>query len=219
MTIETAEWNQILIACGVLPEDAMRWAPVFYRHVQVDRFSAGARELDDFLGQVLAETGALHSISEKLGYTAARIRQLANYSPPGSRWRSLGARADELAGKPEKMAEAAYGGRMGNGPEGSGDGWKYRGGGIPMVTGKDNYALLQKLTGLPLLAHPDLLRDPETAMQCGLLWWEKKVPDGALDSLERVTRAVNGGQIGLEDRRRFTDRASAALAPFLAGGA
>ena len=81
-----------------------------------------------------------------------------------------------------------------------------------MVTGRENYALLEQLTGLPLLAFPDLLADPDCALRCAVLWWEKKVPDRAIDTVERVTRAVQGGQLALEERRTLTGRAGRALA-------
>lgn len=90
-------------------------------------------------------------------------------------------------------------------------GYKYRGRGIPMITGYDNYLLVQKLTGLPIVAQPELLEQPDAAMRCAILWWEKRVPDSAIDSVERVTKAVQGGQLGLDDRRQLTQKASQAL--------
>lgn len=213
--IDGTRWQHVLMLCGVKPLKAAEWGPVFALQCQPEKFSQGGREIDDFLGQVLHETTMLRALEEGLSYSPERIREIAAASKPGSRWRSLGPRADELARRPERMAEAAYGGRMGNGPEGSGDGWKFRGSGIPMVTGRDNYAYLEKLTGLKLTQHPELLRQPVTALMAGILWWEGKVPDSAIDSLERVTRAVNGGLIGLDDRAALTAKARKALAPYV----
>lgn len=208
--ISETRWLEVLTSCGVRASTAVVWAPLFTRHVQADRFSAGDREIDDFVGQVLHETGRLEHLVENLNYSADNIRRVGNQSPVGSRWRSLVPLAEKLARNPEALANAAYGGRMGN--DTNGDGWRFRGGGIPMVTGRDNYALLASLTGLPLLDHPELLREPETALQCALLWWERKVPDSAIDSVERVTRAVQGGSLALDDRRWLTVQAGEALA-------
>ena len=211
--IETYQWTRVLQQCGVMPGNAMTWGPVFAKYVQPESFNLGGRELDGFVGQVLAETGALSTITENLNYSANRIREIAMKSRPGSRWRSLAPIADKIANKPQAFAEAVYGGRMGN--DAPGDGWRYRGGGIPMVTGKDNYRMLALLTGLPLVEQPELLREPDTTMRCGVLWWEENVPDSAIDSIERESRAVNGGTIGLEHRTRYTLAAQKALAGLL----
>lgn len=202
--ISAEGWRRALTACGVNALTAARWSTLFERHVQPDRFSAGARELDDFVGQVLHETAFLRSLEEDLNYSAERL--VAVWP---RRFPTLAATAP-YAWNPKALAEKTYGGRLGN--LSAGDGWKYRGRGIPQVTGKDNYAGLAKLTGLPLLEHPELLADPDTALRCGVLWWEGHVPDSAIDSCERVTRAVQGGQEALAQRAALTAKAKAALA-------
>jgi putative chitinase len=207
--ITTAQWLQILVNCGVTVARASQWAAIFQRRVQPEYLNLGLRELDDFLGQVLYETSNLSRLEEDLNYGADRIRQLGNASPEGSRWRSLVPIADQISHNPRAFANAAYGGRLGNtAPD---DGFRYAGKGIPQVTGKANYQLLEQLTGLPLVAQPQMLADPDAALRCGVLWWEKKVPDSAIDSVERVTRAVNGGTIGMDDRATLTKRAALAL--------
>ena len=208
--ISAADWLRVLAYCGVRFTTSVSWAKVFEEHVQPERFNLGARELDDFVGQILHETALLEQLAEKLNYSAKRIAEIGNQSPPGSRWRSLVPRAAELAMHPEAFANAVYGGRLGNTQPG--DGARFIGRGIPMVTGRDNYAMLAKLTGLPLLEQPQLLAHPDGAMRCGVLWWEKRIPDSAIDSVERVTRAVQGGQLGLLDRKQLTDKAGQALA-------
>lgn len=208
--ITAAQWLKVLSYCGVHFTTAVPWSKVFEARVQPAAFNLGMRELDDFTGQLLHETQLLEHLEENLNYSVGRIVELGNQSLPGSRWRSLVPRAAELAMRPQAFANAVYGGRLGNvDPD---DGWKYRGGGIPMITGKANYALLQQLTGLPLLDHPELVRQPDGAMRCGLLWWEKKIPDAAIDSVEKVTRVVQGAQLGLLDRAQLTTKAGKALA-------
>lgn len=207
--ITTAQWLRVLAYCGVRFTTAVNWAKVFEAQVQPEKFNLGARELDDFVGQVLHETALLEHLEEDLHYSAKRIAEIGNQSPPGSRWRSLVPRAAELAMRPEAFANSVYGGRLGNTQPG--DGFRFRGRGVPMITGRDNYALLAKLTGLPLLEQPELLSNPDGALRCGVLWWEKKIPDDAIDSVERVTRDVQGGQLGLADRKLLTDKAAQAL--------
>ncbi len=203
MKIDAARWLEVLTYCGVRAATAVVWAPRFERFVQPDRFSLGTRELDDFVGQVLHETSRLEHLVEKLNYSPDRLMEVWP-----SRYTSL-ALALRVAWNPEALANHTYGGRMGN--TASGDGWRYIGRGIPMITGKDNYALLQKLTALPLVDFPVLLENPAIALRCAVLWWEGKVPDSAIDSIERTTRAVQGGQLALADRRRLTEKAGAVL--------
>lgn len=207
--ITASQWLQVLAACGVTAARSAEWSRVFEKRVQPENFSLAGRELDDFVGQVLHETGMLSTLQEGLSYSAQRIVELGLAAPAGSRWRSLVPLAPKIARNPRAFANAAYGGRLGNvGPD---DGFRYAGRGIPQVTGLANYTLLEQLTGLPLVAKPELLSDPDTAMQCGVLWWEKRVPDEAIDNVFRVTRAVNGGEVGLNDRAELTKRACAAL--------
>ncbi len=111
---------------------------------------------------------------------------------------------------PIKLANKVYGGRMGNIEPG--DGFKYRGGGLIMATGLENYAMLEAATGIPLVANPDMLRQPKTALLVSIAWWERKVPDAAMGNIQRVTRAVNGGLTGIADRTRLTNAAQGALA-------
>lgn len=208
--ITAAQWLQVLTYCGVRYTTAVVWSKIFEARVQVGAFNLGGRELDDFVGQVLHETQRLDVLEEALSYSADRIRQIGGQSPVGSRWRSLVPIADKIARRPREFANAVYGGRLGNTePD---DGFKYAGRGIPQVTGKDNYRLLEQLTGLPLLDNPEMLSDPDTAMRCGILWWERKIPDEAIDSIERVTRAVQGGQRAIDERRDLTAKAGRALA-------
>lgn len=204
--VDDARWLQVLTHCGVSPRVAVEWASLFARYVQPSSFNLGTREIDDFVAQVLHETGRLEHLEENLNY---RPERLCKVWP--SRFPSL-AIALQYAYNPPGLAEFVYGKRADLGNTEPGDGFKYRGRGIPQITGKANYALLESHTGMPLVDKPDLLKDPETALRCAILWWEDKVPDSAIDTIERVTRAVNGGQTGIEDRRFLMAKAAEALA-------
>lgn len=201
--IDAAQWLAVLLHCGVRKLTALEWAPLFEARIQDDRFSLGRRELDDFVAQVLHETSRLEHLVENLNYRAARLMEVWP-----ARFPTI-AIAGQYQYRPEALANFVYGGRMGN--DHDGDGFKYLGRGIPMVTGRANYKLLQDLTGLPLVDYPSMLSQPQHALRCAVLWWEKKVPDAAIDTLERVTRAVNGGLNGIEDRRMLARKAAEAL--------
>lgn len=199
-------WNAILIACGVKPFTAAKWSTVFAAVIDDKTFSAGDSEIDDFLGQVLHESAMLERLEEGLYYkTPGRL--MATWP---SRFKCL---ADELPflRNPEALANKVYGGRMGN--VNPGDGWRNRGAGLIQVTGADNLRDLQKSTGIPVYDKPDLLRKPTVeALRAVIAWWEGAVPDRIMGDVIRVTRKVNGGQIGLAHRRALTDESRDALA-------
>lgn len=210
MTLTSDQWRDVLIGCGVRLRTAVQWAPAWAARVQPGYFNLGDAELDDFTGQALHECGRLERLVEDLNYSAARLVEV--WGPgKGNRFPTIGD-AMPFQFHPEALANKVYGGRLGN--TAPGDGYKYRGRGIPMITGRENYALVGRLTGLPLLDHPEMLEDRVYALWCAVLWWEKRVPDSAIDSLERATRAVQGGDLGLEDRARLTASAGRVLASF-----
>lgn len=124
-----------------------------------------------FLANVGAESGQLSTLVENLNYTADRIRMIGNASPAGSRWRSLVPRAADLAGNPERMGNAVYCNRMGNGDEASGEGYLFRGRGLLMTTGKTNYVALMMALHLDCVAHPELLETPEAAARAAAYYW------------------------------------------------
>jgi putative chitinase len=98
---------------------------------------------------------------------------------------------------PRQIADHAYGGRMGNAPPPSDDGWNYRGQGFSQLTGKDNYVALSKIVKMDLINHPELIRDPDHALECGVgdfvmcgcLPWAMK------DDLLAVSSLLNVGHI------------------------
>lgn len=204
--IPAARWLEVLGYCGVHAMTAVKWAPLFERHIQADRFSLGRKEMDDYLGQILHESVRLEHLEESLNYSAKRLTEVW----PG-RFPDIES-ARPYANNPEALAEKCYGMREDLGNDQPGDGLRFKGRGVIQITGRANYALLEPLLGKPLLQFPELLADPEIALRASLLWWEKKVPDSAIDTIERVTRAVNGGAIGIKDRRRLTAKAAEALA-------
>jgi predicted chitinase len=116
---------------------------------------------------------------------------------------------------PEAIANKTYGGRMGNGHEETGEGFAYRGRGLLQLTGKDNYRacshdLFQDAT---LLEDPDLLTDPYYALNSACWFWNKNKLNQYADSgdFTTMTKRINGGTIGLEDRIHHYNNAVAIL--------
>ena len=159
-----------------------------------------------FLAQVMHESGCLRLTEENLNYSAEGLRRVFR------KYYRSDAEAAADARQPERIANRVYASRMGNGPESSGDGYRYRGRGLIQLTGKDNYRAMEHATGLPLLDEPELLLEQEPALRVSIAWWETNVPDAVLSDVARVTRAVNGGTTGLDHRAMLTRRASAVLA-------
>lgn len=148
-----------------------------------------------FMAQMDTESGGFKSLSENLNYRPATLMSLfkTHFSGAGD--------AQQVAAEgPEAIANRIYGGRMGN--KEAGDGWKYRGRGVVQLTGKDNYAKFGKLAGLDLVNNPDLASDPANAAKIAIAYWKSRVSSAAAKSGDvlSVTKAINGGTIGLSDR-------------------
>lgn len=178
------------------------------------------RRIRHFVAQLCVETGGLTRFEESLNYSAKRLTQVWP-----KRFPTLEAAAP-FANNPRALANKTYGGRFGN--DTVNDGWLYRGRGPLMTTFEDNYAAAEKLTGLPLLAQPELLLKPEVGFDvAGAYWWSRDCNDLVdedagekhLASIEASIRAneeddlraarlkVNGGQIGLDDARAWLIKA------------
>lgn len=205
MRRHTSQWLSVLLHCGVRVAVASTWAPIFAKVVDERTFSAGEAELPDFLAQILHESDLLEQLEEDLYYiTPGRLMTVwpSRFKTPSDTRPYLRDR--------EALANKVYGGRLGNTQPGWG--WRYRGSGLIQITGADNYRAVQQATGVPVFDQPELLRQatPE-ALRVVLAWWEGNVPDAYMGNVRKVTRAVNGGTNGLQDRIALADRASEAL--------
>ena len=158
-----------------------------------------------FLAQCGHESAGFTVLQENLNYSAEGLNKIFHkYFPTLES-------AQPYARKPEMIANRVYGGRMGNGDEASGEGYKFRGRGPIQLTGKDNYAacsdfLFQDDT---LLQNPDMLLDPEYALHSACWFWWKNGLNNYADSADLVTmtKRINGGTIGLEDRIKHYNHA------------
>lgn len=114
---------------------------------------------------------------------------------------------------PILLANRAYAGKHGNGGESSGDGWRYRGRGPIGLTFKGNYARAGQALGLPLVERPEIVMDPDVgARVAGWYWADRKIgPLADANDLRAVTKKINPGLAGLEDRRRYLQTAMRVL--------
>ena len=158
-----------------------------------------------FFAQTSHETGGFKAFSENLNYSAQGLQGIFGKYFPGTL-------EESYARQPEKIANRVYADRMGNGNEASGDGWKYRGRGALQLTGKANYEAFAKYLGHnEVLENPDLVATKyafESAMfffERNKLWeiCDKGINDAAILAL---TKRINGGTHGLEDRNTKTKK-------------
>ena len=154
-----------------------------------------------FLAQVAHESGGLKYAAENLNYSAQGLRSVF-----GKYFKTIDIAAS-YARKPEKIANRVYADRMGNGNEASGDGWKFRGRGLIQLTGKDNYQQFAKDYGIDCVKNPDLLLDPQFALASACWFWQKRNLNAFADKddILMVTKKINGGINGLNDRQQYLD--------------
>jgi putative chitinase len=158
------------------------------------------------MAQISHECGAGHDVIENLNYTAGRMMQVWP-----SRFPSL-ASAQPFAGNARALANKVYNGRMGN-AVGSDDGWNFRGRGAAQTTGREGYARLAKATGLDVVNHPELVIDPKNFLLCGVADFINCgcLPFAKADDILGVTRRLNGGTVGLAERKVWLAKWKAAL--------
>lgn len=165
------------------------------------------RRLCHFMGQIYVETGGFTAMVENLNY-----RDPAKLDALFSKVVGLADAEALIRRGPEAIANRVYGGRreLGNGPEASGDGWRYRGSGYKQLTGRANYRQIGELLGLPIEANPELAREPASAARIAFEYWRVRGCSAAADKgdVEGLTRLINGtGLAGLKERREATLRA------------
>lgn len=160
----------------------------------------GVKNIPMFLAQVGHETGSLSQLEENLNYSS---QGMMNTWP--SRFPSVES-THFYEHSPERLANLVYGERNGNGAYETGDGWHYRGRSPIMLTGKSNYWRAELNLGYPLLEHPELAVVPEVGSRLAAWYWKERGLD-TLDGVQAVTRAINGGKIGMVDRQTRYDHA------------
>jgi putative chitinase len=146
-----------------------------------------------FIGQCMHESGGFKHLSENLNYSAAALMRTWP-----SRFPDMDT-AEKYERNPSKIASKVYAGRMGNTtPE---EAAMYIGRGLIQLTGKENYANCGFGIGVDFLSHPDLLSTPKYAALSAGWYWNKKGLNALVDDIETMTKRINGGTIGLDDRK------------------
>ncbi|WP_207508930.1 glycoside hydrolase family 19 protein [Telluribacter humicola] len=173
-----------------------------------------------FWAQTGHECAGYTRFIENLNYSEARLPQVW---PKRFRTIKVGERRDVpvfadgkrnpafYAKNPERLANYVYGNRLGNGNEASGDGWRYRGRGPKMITGKSNYIALNRDIGMGLgvdfVKNPDLVATPRWGMWAAAWFWKRNGLNAFADKKDmvRTTEIINGGLIGLKERTTLFD--------------
>jgi putative chitinase len=156
-----------------------------------------------FLAQCAHESGGFVFLKENLNYKAPSLRKVF------PKYFQDDATAAAYANKPEKIANRVYANRMGNGDESSGDGWRYCGRGLIQLTGKDNYTFFAASLDIPVEEAAEYLQTFEGAVQSACFFWEQNNLNQWADKgdILTLTKRINGGTIGLEDRIKHYEHA------------
>ena len=154
--------------------------------------------LAHFLAQCGHESGGFKAVSENLNYSADGLKKIFGKYFPGNL-------NESYAKQPEKIASRVYGGRMGNGDESTGEGFKFRGRGYIQLTGKQNYTNFAKFIGEDTVSNPDLVATKYPLASAAFFFDSNKlwsICDKGSDvaTVTAVTKRVNGGILGLNDR-------------------
>lgn len=181
-----------------------------------------------FFAQLAHESGDFNIGRENTNYSAKNLAKIWD----SGNWHGYFSSRTELmkmAGRGEELLNIVYGNRMGNGPPSSGDGYRYRGGGLAQITGKDGYASMQAITGFKLVANPAAVFDDDKMLEVAAAFWRWKKLQPLADADDMIALAMkwNGARkassiIGLADRkaklalakRVFTEDLDAPVARF-----
>jgi putative chitinase len=159
-----------------------------------------------FIAQCAHESASFTALHENLNYRSETLSKVWPKKFPASI-------AEQYAHKPEAIANRAYASRMGNGDEASGDGWRYCGRGLIQLTGKDNYTAFADSIGITPEEVSDYVQTFEGAAQSACWFWESNNLNQYADSgdIETMTKRINGGTLGLEDRKKHYEHAKHVL--------
>lgn len=157
-----------------------------------------------FMAQCAHESGNFKVLSENLNYSAEQLNKVfPKY------FVNAGRDANQYARQPEKIANVVYADRMGNGNTASGEGWKFRGRGLIQLTGKSNYSSFAKTENMSLDEVIAYLQTKEGALESACWYWNERNINKSADARDIVTmtKLINGGTNGLDDRKEKWERA------------
>ncbi len=204
--------EQFQQAAGISAELVARWFP----HIEATFKEFGITSVIEqamFIAQVGHESGGFTASVESFNYGVAGLKATFGHRLSAERCSMLGRQPGEKvvpANRQAAIANLVYSNRMGN--KAAGDGWKYRGRGPMQITGLDNYRACSAVLKVDLVLVPELLEQDFYAMRsAGWFWSANKCGKYGAD-VEKVTKIINGGLNGLEDRTARYQRARKALA-------
>ena len=164
-----------------------------------DSFGLNTQEkISAFISQCGHESGGFTRFDENLNYSAKALNAVFS-----KYFRRAGVSAEEYARQPEKIANRVYGNRMGNGDEASGDGFKFKGRGVVMLTGKNNYRTFGEDLGIDVMSNPNIVSENmEVCVMTGFWFWKKNglVKYSNRENFKTLTKRINGGYNGMQDR-------------------
>ena len=212
--------SPLLVAAGV--KDPAKWLDAVVETCVEFEINTPQR-IAAFLAQTAHESGGYTMLTENLNYKAATLAACwpnrfavlgADKKPVKENGKLVPtAVANSIAGKPELIANLVYSSRMGNGPAESGEGWLYRGRGLKQLTGKFNYTKCSEGLGVDFVSNPDLLLEPlYAARSAGWFWKTNNLSKFAdVGDMEGMTKKINGGLIGIADRKARYEKVLAAI--------
>ena len=185
---------------GIIPDSVISQIPDTAKKFNIN----SVLRLSHFLSQCAHESGGFKVVSENLNYSADGLKKIFGSYFPGDL-------ANEYAHKPEKIGSRVYGGRMGNGPESTLEGFKYRGRGDIQLTGKSNYKAFSDFIGEDCVANPDLVSTKYPLASAAFFFtnvhlWEICDKGSDQDTVKSVTIRVNGGYNGIESRIQYFNK-------------
>lgn len=165
------------------------------------------QRLAAFLAQIGHESGGFNFVKENLNYSAASLMKVFKKYFPTQEL------ANQYHRQPERIANRVYANRMSNGDEASGDGWRFCGRGLIQLTGKHNYTRFAKSLGISLDEAVQYLETTEGAVVSAAWFWDENNLNPIADSGDfvKLTKRINGGTIGLADRKHHYELAIEAL--------
>lgn len=199
--------SQFQLAAGVSAEIAARW----FQPVSAAMAEFGIVQAHDqamFLAQVGHESGGFTRIVENLNYSADGLKATFGKYFPADTAQQYGRTADHPANQ-QAIANIVYAHRMGNVEEN--DGWNFRGRGLIQITGHDNYKECATGIGVDLLAAPQFLEQEPYAARSAAWFYVSKGCMKYPGDVEKVTKIINGGTNGLDDRQARYDKAKSVL--------
>ena len=191
MSLKSLQEKAGVAADGAFGPGTMKAATAFYKFSPV--------RAAHFFAQTAHETGGFKAFSENLNYSADGLNKIfPKY------FKNAGRDANAYARNPEKIANVVYANRMGNGDTDSGDGFKFCGRGLIQLTGRENYTWFAASLDMDVDDVPAYLETFEGAVQSACFFWEQNDLNKWADEgdILTLTKRINGGTIGLEDRKK-----------------